>query len=219
MSGCLPRLIACSRFISPTTLRLQRRVWRSPAAPPGAMLGTEFGDVLRRLAGEIEDDRRTLEGIVVELGFRESKAKEAVAWVGEKVGRLKLNGQIRGYSPLSRVLELEALAVGVAREAGALGVTARDAGDPRAPLRLRPGRPRRASPSAERGDRGVPAPRRSRSVRPRRFCSGELTVAAVRDRRARTATTRPRAPGILLGIGAWAVSSTKSFSTRSCRQG
>ena len=75
--------------------------------------GTEFGDVLRRLAGEIEDDRRTLEGIVVELGFRESKAKEAVAWVGEKVGRLKLNGQIRGYSPLSRVLELEALAVGV----------------------------------------------------------------------------------------------------------
>jgi hypothetical protein len=30
------------------------------------------------------------------------------------VGRLKLNGQIRGYSPLSRVLELEALSVGVA---------------------------------------------------------------------------------------------------------
>ena len=50
---------------------------------------------------------------MVELGFRESKTKEAVAGVGEKVGRLKLNGQIRGYSPLSRVLELEALAVGV----------------------------------------------------------------------------------------------------------
>ena len=61
----------------------------------------------------IEDDRRTLEGIAVELGFGESKTKEAVAWVGEKIGRLKLNGQLRGYSPLSRVLELEALAVGV----------------------------------------------------------------------------------------------------------
>ena len=85
---------------------LARRTARSNA-------GTESGDVLRRLAGEIEDDRRTLEGIVVELGFRESKTKEAVAWVGEKVGRLKLNGQIRGYSPLSRVLELEALSVGV----------------------------------------------------------------------------------------------------------
>ena len=75
---------------------------------------TEFGEVLGRLAGEIEDDRRTLQAIVGELGLRESKTKETVAWVGEKIGRLKLNGQIRGYSPLSRVLELEALAVGVA---------------------------------------------------------------------------------------------------------
>ena len=66
------------------------------------------------MAGDIEDDRRTLAGIVVELGLRGSKTKEAVAWVGEKIGRLKPNGQIRGYSPLSRVLELEALAVGVA---------------------------------------------------------------------------------------------------------
>jgi hypothetical protein len=76
--------------------------------------GTALGEVLRRLATEIEDDRRTLQTIVAELGFRESKAKDAVAWVGEKVGRLKLNGQLRGYSPLSRVLELEALSVGVA---------------------------------------------------------------------------------------------------------
>ena len=63
---------------------------------------------------EIEEDRRTLQRIVAELGFRESRSKDAVAWIGEKVGRLKLNGQIRGYSPLSRVLELEALSVGVA---------------------------------------------------------------------------------------------------------
>ena len=63
---------------------------------------------------EIEEDRRTLQKIVAALGFRESKAKNAVAWAGEKVGRLKLNGQIRGYSPLSRMLELEALSVGVA---------------------------------------------------------------------------------------------------------
>jgi hypothetical protein len=66
------------------------------------------------LTTEIEDDRRTLQRIVAELGLRESKTKETVAWVGEKVGRLKLNGQLRGYSPLSRALELEALSVGVA---------------------------------------------------------------------------------------------------------
>ena len=75
--------------------------------------GTALGEALRRLAAEIEDDRRTLQAIVAKLGFRESKAKDAVARSGE-VGRMKLNGQLRGYSPLSRVLELEALSVGVA---------------------------------------------------------------------------------------------------------
>jgi hypothetical protein len=85
---------------------LARRTARSNAR-------TEYGDVLRSLAREIEDDRRTLASVVAELGFRQSRAKEAVAWAGEKVGRLKLNGQIRGYSPLSRLLELEALSVGV----------------------------------------------------------------------------------------------------------
>jgi hypothetical protein len=76
--------------------------------------GTEFGGVLDPLAEEIESDRRRLQQIIEQLGFRRSKAKEAVAWAGEKVGRLKPNGQIRGYSRLSRVLELEALSVGVA---------------------------------------------------------------------------------------------------------
>ncbi len=88
-------------------LALARRTAESNA-------GTALGDALRRLSTEIEDDRRTLQTMVGELGFRESKAKDAIAWVGEKVGRLKLNGQLRGYSPLSRVLELEALSVGVA---------------------------------------------------------------------------------------------------------
>ena len=76
--------------------------------------GTTLGDVLQRLSAEIEEDRRTLEAIVAELGFQESRAKETMAWIGEKVARLKLNGQLRGYSPLSRILELEALSVGVA---------------------------------------------------------------------------------------------------------
>jgi hypothetical protein len=75
---------------------------------------SEYGAFLRRLAAEVEEDRRTLRAIVGELGFAESKPKDIVAWIGERVGRLKLNGQIRGYSPLSRVLELEALSVGIA---------------------------------------------------------------------------------------------------------
>jgi hypothetical protein len=47
------------------------------------------------------------------LGAERSALKPAAAWVLEKAGRLKLNGQIRGYSPLSRLVELEGLEAGV----------------------------------------------------------------------------------------------------------
>jgi len=86
---------------------LARRAARNNAA-------NETGAFLRRLAEEIEDDREALRRIVTSCGFEESKLKDAAAWAAEKIGRLKLNGQLRGYSPLSRVLELEALSVGIA---------------------------------------------------------------------------------------------------------
>ena len=38
-----------------------------------------------------------------ELGVERRGRKPAIGWIGEKVGRLKPNGQLRGYSPLSRV--------------------------------------------------------------------------------------------------------------------
>jgi hypothetical protein len=88
-------------------LELARRSARSNA-------GNATGEFLRGLVVEIEDDRETLKRVIAKLGFRPSRPKEAAAWVAEKVGRLKLNGQVRGYSPLSRVLELESLAVGIA---------------------------------------------------------------------------------------------------------
>ena len=66
------------------------------------------------MAIEIDEDRQTLRRLVTDLGFTGSKPNEVVAWAAEKVGRLKRNGQLRGYSPLSRVLELEALSVGIA---------------------------------------------------------------------------------------------------------
>ena len=40
-----------------------------------------------------------------------------MAWGAEKLGRLKPNGRLRGYSPLSRVIELEGLAIGIAGKA------------------------------------------------------------------------------------------------------
>lgn len=73
----------------------------------------EFGWPLERICREIEEDRAILEGIIDRLGFSQSRVKPAGAWVGEKLGRLKLNGRLRGYSPLSRLLELEGLLIGI----------------------------------------------------------------------------------------------------------
>ena len=47
------------------------------------------------------------------LGVRKDPLKPAAAWMAEKLGRLKLNGQLSGYSPLSRVVELEGLHIGI----------------------------------------------------------------------------------------------------------
>jgi hypothetical protein len=76
--------------------------------------GTPTGDFLHRLSEEIGADRKALRAVADELGYSSSRPKEVVAWAAEKVGRLKPNGQLRGYSPLSRVLELETLSVGIA---------------------------------------------------------------------------------------------------------
>jgi hypothetical protein len=72
-----------------------------------------FGQPLNRICKEIEEDRATLEQVIDRLGFSRSRVKPAGAWVAEKLGRLKLNGRLRGYSPLSRVLELEGLLIGI----------------------------------------------------------------------------------------------------------
>lgn len=48
-----------------------------------------------------------------QLGITRSRVKPALAWAAEKLGRLKLNGQLRGYSPLSRLVELEGLYLGL----------------------------------------------------------------------------------------------------------
>jgi hypothetical protein len=75
--------------------------------------GTPYGEVLATLAREIEEDRQSLKLIMQRLGIRPDPAKAAVAWSAEKLGRLKLNGQLTGYSPLSRLEELEILSLGV----------------------------------------------------------------------------------------------------------
>ncbi len=79
----------------------------------GANRGTLYGDVLDRIAVEIEEDRDSLRVIMTTLGVGPDRFKVAGAWAGEKAGRLKLNGHLTGYSPQSRVIEIEGLVVAV----------------------------------------------------------------------------------------------------------
>ena len=59
-----------------------------------------------------------LQGIMEDLGFGGDRLKNIGAWTLEKAGRLKLNGELTGYSPLSRVVELEGLLTGITGKKG-----------------------------------------------------------------------------------------------------
>jgi hypothetical protein len=74
---------------------------------------TEWGDRLVDLVDEIEQDQQILREIRDALGFDGGKAKRYLAVAGERLGRLKPNGRIVTYSPLSRLLECEAMEAGV----------------------------------------------------------------------------------------------------------
>jgi hypothetical protein len=75
--------------------------------------GSELGAFLDALHVEIAEDRDTLVALMRALGIEPARSKVGAGWVAEKLGRLKLNGQLTGYSPLSRLLELEGLASGI----------------------------------------------------------------------------------------------------------
>jgi hypothetical protein len=96
-------------------LELARRAY-------GANQGTTYGDALGKIADEIAEDRQALEDMLRDLGFGPDRAKNVGAWAGEKLGRLKLNGQVRGYSPLSRVIELEGLMGGISLKLSLWGI-------------------------------------------------------------------------------------------------
>jgi hypothetical protein len=72
------------------------------------------GTPLAKVCAEIEADRETLTEVMAELGVKRDPVKPVIAWLAEKLGRLKPNGRVRGYSPLSRLVELETLHLGIA---------------------------------------------------------------------------------------------------------
>ena len=83
--------------------RLARRIARAHATTSD----------LSGVASEIHKDLVALESIMRSLGVERDGMKDALARIGERLGRLKPNGRLRERSPLSDVLELETLLVGI----------------------------------------------------------------------------------------------------------
>jgi hypothetical protein len=79
----------------------------------GENVGSPLGDFLSELAAEVADDRAALRELMTELGVGADRKKIAAGWLGEKGGRLKPNAQLLGYSPLSPLIELDALLLGI----------------------------------------------------------------------------------------------------------
>ncbi|HEY0631160.1 MAG TPA: hypothetical protein VGC98_03825 [Thermoleophilaceae bacterium] len=75
--------------------------------------GTEFEPMLEWLVEQIAEDREALVGIMRTLEVPQDPVKKLAAWAVERIGRLKLNGALLSYSPLSRLVELEGLTLGV----------------------------------------------------------------------------------------------------------
>ncbi len=75
--------------------------------------GSVYAPPLRRLRAETLLDRAALERVAASLGVEPSRLKQGGAWLVEKSGRAKRNGQLVGYSSLARLWELEQLGAAV----------------------------------------------------------------------------------------------------------
>ena len=75
--------------------------------------GTRFGHDLARIADEVAEDRAGLLALIEALGLPVRRHKAVAGWLAERAGRLKPSGRMVRRSPLSSLLELEAMRVGV----------------------------------------------------------------------------------------------------------
>ncbi len=73
----------------------------------------EWGRFLDELVPELVQDRQALLSLCGRVGVTPSTVKMTLGRVAERLGRLKPNGRMISYSPLSRLLELEGLASGI----------------------------------------------------------------------------------------------------------
>jgi hypothetical protein len=71
------------------------------------------GQVMARLVEEIAKDRDALLDTLAALDIPVRHYKTWLGWLGEKIGRLKPNGRLLSQSPLSKVIGLEMMRLGI----------------------------------------------------------------------------------------------------------
>lgn len=87
------------------TRRMRRLAEHERAAPDGTTLAA--------IATEIDQDAETLRRVLDSAGVTRPRVKTALAWAAERVGLLKSNGRLFRRTPLTSVVELEMLRMGV----------------------------------------------------------------------------------------------------------
>jgi hypothetical protein len=78
-----------------------------------AAANSSLRDAANDVYRQNEEDVGALDAILDRLGCRPNRWKVILAQGAELAGRLKPNGQLPGYSPLSRAIELELLIAGL----------------------------------------------------------------------------------------------------------
>ncbi|MDI2128297.1 hypothetical protein [Yinghuangia seranimata] len=103
----LLRIYLSDHFAGATSgVSLARRIARNHK-------GGAYGLGLAEFAKEVAEDRETLRRVMDDLGCSPVPAKFALAWAMTQAGGLKPNGRLLGRSPLSAVIELETMRMGV----------------------------------------------------------------------------------------------------------
>ena len=72
---------------------------------------------MREVSDEIERDRQLLDDVIERLGYSPNRLKIVMGAAGAWIARLKANGYVSRYSPLSRLEEFEMLTAGIMSKA------------------------------------------------------------------------------------------------------
>lgn len=68
-------------------------------------------EIIAELHEELSNEQRAVRGLMTAHGIMLDPAKSTIAWLGEKVARLKRGGHLLSRSPLSEMTDLENLSM------------------------------------------------------------------------------------------------------------